>query len=50
MSNEEPKTPLLSDEELEKVVGGEAASFNFTKLQVTYAAQKEDGSAPPPAK
>jgi type VI protein secretion system component Hcp len=42
---EETADVPLAEEELDKVVGGEAVSLNFTKIEWTYTPQKPDGSA-----
>jgi hypothetical protein len=45
MSDQDPKVPQLSDDDLSKVVGGDI-SFPYGKIQYTYSDQHSDGAAP----
>jgi|HubBroStandDraft_2_1064218.scaffolds.fasta_scaffold114106_2 bacteriocin-like protein len=40
----EPSGESLSEKELDKVVGGEAVTFNYGTIKWIYTQQKTDGS------
>lgn len=45
MSDQDPKVPQLSDDELSKVVGGDI-SLPYGRIEFTYSQQRSDGAEP----